>query len=212
MFYSIWSLFDVCQYVTLNLTFNTGYIKEGWGNRRAATNKRTTTKRICQQSQESMKHDTKVILINHHVTLYTQHSFTHTVLCFCLNACRLLAVTSVQSSCPVRVLSERRDQRSKQSHFQHTHTHSLSLRPTCSHPSLQHNASCVTKNTRGAILHVHNPHNALGTVLINQTSPVNRAFDGALLTLSSNEEKRWRGGPNLVYVTHSTRVYYYIKL
>ncbi len=76
-------------------------------------------------------------------------------------------VTSVQSSRPVRVLSERRSQRSKQSDF---HL-SLSLSLSCSHPSLQHNASQVTINTREAILHVCDPHNALGTVLVNQTSP-----------------------------------------
>lgn len=40
---------------------------------------------------------------------------------------------------------------------------------------------------------------------------VNRAFDGALLTLSFNEEKRWWGGPNFASVTDNTGVYYYIK-
>lgn len=70
-------------YVTLNLTFNTGYIKDGRkqtsSNKQMDNNKDNMAARSGIQAALkalSSKFDTKVILINHYVTPYTQYSVT----------------------------------------------------------------------------------------------------------------------------------------
>ncbi len=88
------------RHVTLNLTFNTDCLKE-WKTRQALNKQLDNNKENMaahsgiQAALEalSVKHDTEVILINLYVTLY--HTQCHTVLCFCVDAFRLLAVTAV---------------------------------------------------------------------------------------------------------------------
>lgn len=70
-------------YVTLNLTFNTGCIKDGGkqtgSNQQTDNNKDNMAARSGIQATLkalSLKFDTKVILINHNVTPYTQYSVT----------------------------------------------------------------------------------------------------------------------------------------